>query len=69
MRLLPKLPIGSSNLNKELEFKIFVGIFDHQITKGISKNNATSIPKIILSNTVLFSFISNPPSIKFKFIN
>ena len=65
---LPPMPIISSNLNKELEFRMFVGVLDHQTIKGMTKHIASSNPKIILSNTVLFSFISNPPSIKFEFM-
>ncbi len=56
---LPPMPTVSSNLYRELEFKTFVGVVDHQITKGITKNNASSNQKSILSDTVLFSFVSN----------
>ena len=67
---LPPMPIISSSLNKELEFRMFVGVLDHQTTKGITKHIASSNPKIILSNTVLFSFIYNhTPLVKFLFIS
>ena len=56
---LPQMPTVSSNLYRELEFKTFVGVVDHQITKGINMNSASSNQKIIFSNTVLFSFVSN----------
>ena len=66
---LPPMPIVSSNLYKELEFKTFVGVIDHQTTKGITKSSASSNPKIIFSKAVLFSFISNHLFIKFKFVD
>ena len=56
---LPQMPTVSSNLYRELEFKTFVGVVDHQMTKGITMNSASSNQKIIFSNTVLFSFVSN----------
>ena len=69
IRTLPKIPIVSSRLNKELEFKIFVGVLDHQIIKGITKTNVNCNPKIILLKTVLFSLISKvPPFVKFLFV-
>ncbi len=66
---LPQMTIIFSNLNKELEFRMFVGVLDHQTIKGMTKHIASSNPKIILSNTVLFSFIYNhAPLVKFKFM-
>ena len=56
---LPEMPTVASNLYNELEFKTFVGVADHQITKGITMNSANSNQKIIFSNTGLFSFVSS----------
>ena len=42
---LPQIPMVSSNLNKELEFRMFVGVEDHHISKGIIKNSMSSNKK------------------------
>ena len=59
IRPLPKIAISHKVSNKELEFKTFVGVVPLQIIRGINNTSINSDTKIILSNILLFSFISN----------
>ena len=61
IRVLPRNPMVSNNLNRELEFRILVGVMLHQIINGMKAANSNSNQKIHLLGRVTFFVMLEPP--------